>query len=269
MGAHDVLTAVILERAGFESVFLGGFGASASLHALPDLNFLGMSEMADAVRRMAHRLSVPVIADGDTGHGELHNVVRCVREFESAGAAGMILEDQVFPKRCGHFEGKQVIPAAEMVLKLEAAMGARSDPDFVFIARTDARGPNGLDEAIDRANRYCETGADVAFVEAPLSVEEMETVARRVRYPKLANMLPFGKTPILPVGALEAMGYKIVVASIDTILVTVRAVRELAEVFLRDGTTESLAEDMVPFAEIKELLGVEEYLSLRENLSRR
>src|SRR6266702_8090023 len=139
LGAHDVFTARLIELAGLETVFLGGFGTSASLLGLPDVGFLTLTEMADAVRRMAMRLSIPVVADGDTGHGDLHNVVRTVREFEQAGAAGILLEDQVTPKRCGHFEGKQVIPAAEMVLKLRAALDARRDADFILIARTDAR----------------------------------------------------------------------------------------------------------------------------------
>jgi len=268
MGAHDVLTAILLEKAGFESVFIGGFGTSASLFGLPDQNFLGMTEMVDAVRRMAHRVSIPVIADGDTGHGDLHNVIRCVEEFEGAGAAGMILEDQVFPKRCGHFEGKKVIPAEEMVLKWKAATRARRDPEFLFVARTDAREPNGLDDAIERVNRYCEAGADVAFIEAPLSVEEIEAIGRRVPHPKLVNMLPFGKTPILSARELERMGYKIVVAPIESLLVAAKAIEELARVFLRDGHTKALTERMVPFEEIKAILGVEEFLSLRENLSK-
>src|SRR3954454_6197595 len=138
LGAHDVFTARLIEQAGLETVFLGGFGTSASLLGLPDVGLLTLTEMADAVRRMASRVSIPVVADGDTGHGDLHNVVRTVREFERSGAAGILLEDQVNPKRCGHFEGKQVIPIEEMVLKLRAAQEARRDPDFVLIARTDA-----------------------------------------------------------------------------------------------------------------------------------
>ena len=268
MGAHDVLTAVLMEKAGFEMAFIGGFGTSASLYGLPDLNFLGMTEMAEAVRRMAERISVPLVADGDTGHGDLHNVMRCVREFENAGAAGMILEDQVFPKRCGHFEGKQVIPLAEMVLKLKAAVEAKIDPDFVLVARTDAREPASIDDAIDRVNAYCEAGADVAFVEAPVSVKELELVARRVPHPKMVNMLPFGKTPILPAEDLETMGYKIVVAPIESILLAAKAIQELAETFLRDGHTQALADRMMPLVEIKKVLGVDEFLSLRENLSK-
>jgi len=266
LGAHDVLTAVLIEQAGFESVFIGGFGTSASLYWLPDLNFLGMSEMADAVRRMAQRVAIPVIADGDTGHGDLHNVMRCISEFETAGAAGIILEDQVFPKRCGHFEGKQVIPAQEMVLKFKAAARARNDADFLFIARTDAREPNGLDDAIDRINRYCDAGADVAFIEAPLSLAELEIICRRVPYPKFVNMLAFGKTPILGVRDLEQMGFKIMVAPIDSVLLSAKAMSEMAQVFARDGHTQALAEKMAGFDEIKNILGVHRFLSLRDEL---
>ena len=267
LGAHDVLTAVLIEQAGFESVFIGGFGTSASLYGLPDLNFLGMSEMADAIRRMAQRVTIPVIADGDTGHGDLHNVMRCISEFETAGAAGIILEDQVFPKRCGHFEGKQVIPSEEMVLKFKAAARARSDADFLVIARTDAREANGLDDAIDRINRYCDAGADVAFIEAPLSLAELESICRRVPYPKFVNMLAFGKTPLLGVRDLEQMGFKLMVAPIDSVLLTAKAMREMAQVFARDGHTQALAEKMLGFDEIKKILGVREYLSLRDELS--
>src|SRR5437016_2960747 len=154
LGAHDVLTAMLAEQAGFETVFVGGFGVSASLLGLPDLSFITLTEMADQVRRTAARLTVPLIADGDTGHGDLHQAQRTVREFEAAGAAGIILEDQVAPKRCGHFAGKQVVPADEMALKVRAAKAAQRSPDFVLIARTDARDVIGLDDAIRRANLY-------------------------------------------------------------------------------------------------------------------
>src|SRR6266849_7165161 len=154
LGAHDVFCAQLIEAAGLETVFLGGFGTSASMLGLPDVGFITLTEMADAVRRMASRVSIPVVADGDTGHGDLHNVARTVREFERAGAAGILLEDQVTPKRCGHFQGKQVIPAEEMVLKLKAALNARRDPDFILIARTDARAVEGVDAALQRGNLY-------------------------------------------------------------------------------------------------------------------
>ncbi len=265
LGAHDVLTAVLVEQCGFDSVFIGGFGTSASLYGLPDLNFLGMSEMVDATRRMAHRLSIPVVADADTGHGDLHNVMRCVEEFEGAGAAGIILEDQVFPKRCGHFGNKHVIPAADMIAKFKAAVAARQDDDFIFIARTDSRETDGLDDAIERINRYCDAGADVAFIEAPLSVSELEEICKRVEYPKFVNMLAFGKTPILSAAELEEMGFKIVVAPIDSVLMTAKVMHEMVEVFKRDGHTLSLEDKMVNFDDIKEILGLQDYLTLKDN----
>ena len=266
LGAHDVLTAVLVEQCGFDSVFIGGFGTSASLYGLPDLNFLGMTEMVDATRRMTHRLSIPVIADADTGHGDLHNVMRCVNEFEGSGAAGIILEDQVFPKRCGHFGGKEVISADDMVKKFKAAVDARENNDFLFIARTDSRETDGLDVAIDRINRYCDAGADVAFIEAPLSISELEEICKRIDYPKFVNMLAFGKTPILSVAELEEMGFKMMVAPIDSVLLTAHAMREMTEVFKRDGHTKNMANIMVGFDEIKDILGLSDYLELNKNL---
>ncbi len=266
MGAHDVFSALIIQEAGFEKVFLGGFGASASLLGLPDLNFLTMTEMAEAVRRMATRLTIPVIADGDTGHGDLHNVQRTVEMFEAAGAAGILLEDQVAPKRCGHFADKHVIPTAEMVLKIKAAVQARSNPDFVIFARTDARQMNGLDDAIDRVNRCGDAGADVAFVEAPQSRAELEEVPRRVKLPLLANMLTGGVTPILPASELEQLGYKIAVCPIESLLVCAKALRELCETWKTTGRVDQLANQSMSFAEVKQLLGLEEYLKLRDKL---
>lgn len=268
LGAHDVLTAVLVEQAGFDTVFIGGFGTSASLFGLPDFNFVNMVEMVDATRRMAHRVAIPVIADADTGHGDLHNVMRCVQEFEGAGAAGIILEDQIFPKRCGHFGGKEVIPEEEMVLKFKVALAARNDPDFLFIARTDARETDGLAAAIDRINRYCDAGADVAFIEAPLSLEELEEICRRVEYPKFVNMLAFGKTPVLSAAELEEMGFKMMVAPIDSVLLTAKVMQKMTDVFKRDGHTQALYREMVTFEGIKEILGLQEYLTLRDQFKK-
>ncbi|HKK15476.1 MAG TPA: isocitrate lyase/PEP mutase family protein [Gammaproteobacteria bacterium] len=267
LGAHDVLTAVLIEQTGFDSVFIGGFGTSASMLGLPDINFLGMTEMVEATRRMAHRVSIPVVADADTGHGDLHNVMRCVEEFEGAGAAGIIMEDQVFPKRCGHFGDKQVIPPEDMILKFKAAVAARQDEDFLLIARTDSREPLGLGDAIDRINRYCDAGADVAFIEAPLSIDELEDICKRIAYPKFVNMLAFGKTPILSAAELEEMGFKMMVAPIDSVLLTAKIMREMADVFKRDGHTRALYDKMVDFDEIKNILGLQDYLTLKDNLS--
>jgi 2-methylisocitrate lyase-like PEP mutase family enzyme len=262
LGAHDVFTARLVEAAGLETVFIGGFGTSASMLGLPDVGFLTLTEMADAVRRMALRVTIPVVADGDTGHGDLHNVVRTVREFERAGAAGILLEDQVTPKRCGHFQGKQVIPAEEMVLKLRAAQHARGDPNFVIVARTDARAVEGIDAAVARANRYGAAGADVCFIEAPESRAELERVPREVRYPLLVNMLTGGVTPILNVDELQQLGYKIVVCPIESLLVTAAAVKRLIDALVQRGRIDLPAADMITFAEVKQLLGLDEVLGL-------
>ena len=266
LGAHDVFTALIVEQAGFETVFIGGFGTSASMLGLPDLNFLTMTEMADAVRRMAARVAIPVIADGDTGHGDLHNVQRTVESFQAAGAAGILLEDQVMPKRCGHFADKQVISTSEMLLKIKAAVRAKSDPDFLIFARTDARQMNGLDDAIDRVNRCCEAGADIAFIEAPQSLAELEEIPRRVKLPAFANMLTGSVTPILSVKELEQLGYKIVVCPIESLLVCAKAMRDLCAAWKTTGRVDELAGRAMSFAEVKQMLGVEQFLQLREKL---
>ncbi|HKI32974.1 MAG TPA: isocitrate lyase/PEP mutase family protein [Gemmataceae bacterium] len=268
LGAHDVFTARLIEAAGLETVFLGGFGTSASLLGLPDVGFITLSEMADAVRRMAVRVGIPVVADGDTGHGDLHNVVRTVREFERAGAAGVLLEDQVTPKRCGHFTGKQIIPAGEMVLKLRAALAARIDPDFVIVARTDARAVEGIEGAIDRANRYGAAGADVCFIEAPQSRAELERIPRAVQYPLLVNMLSGGATPILTVDELGELGYKIVVCPIETLLVAGKAVQRLIESLMARGRCDLPDTEMMTFVEVKTVLGLDEVMGLRDRLGK-
>lgn len=268
LGAHDVFTALIVESMGFETVFIGGFGTSASMLGLPDLNFLTMSEMAEAVRRMASRVRIPVIADGDTGHGDLHNVQRTVRSFERAGAQGILLEDQVMPKRCGHFAQKQVIPAGEMVLKIRAAVEARESENFIIFARTDARQMNGLEDAIDRVNRCCDAGADIAFIEAPQSLEELETIPKRVPHPLFVNMLSGGVTPILPVDRLEELGYKIMVCPVESLAVTARAMMRLGEALMQKGRADKVAQEAMTFDDIKDLLGVDEFLALRDRLDR-
>jgi methylisocitrate lyase len=266
LGAHDVFSALLMEQAGFEMIFLGGFGASASLLGLPDLNFLTMTEMADAVRRTAARLTVPVIADGDTGHGDLHNVARTVEAFEAAGAAGILIEDQVMPKRCGHFARKQVVSTDDMLARIRTAARARSDPDFTLFARTDALAVNGLEDAIDRVNRCGDAGADVAFIEAPQSLAELELIPRRVQRPLLANMLTGGVTPILSVAELEQLGYKLAVAPIESLLVTARAVRDLCAAWQTHGRVDALAAEAMTFDELKQLLGVETFTAQNEDL---
>lgn len=265
IAVHDVFTGLIAEQSGIEAVFMGGFGTSASMLGLPDLNFLSGSEMADAIRRMTNRLQIPVIADGDTGHGDLHNVVHTVETFESAGAAGILLEDQVMPKRCGHFAEKRVIPTEDFVRKIKTAFVSRQNPDFTIFARTDARQMNGLDDAIDRVNRCLEVGADVAFIEAPQSKEELKEIPQRVDAPLFVNMLTGGVTPILSVPELEKLGYKIAVTSIDSLLVTAKAMRDLCTEWKEKGRVDHLTSEPISFAEIKELLGVQRYLDLDQN----
>jgi len=266
LGAHDVFTARLIEAAGLETVFVGGFGAAASMLGLPDMGLLTLTEMADTVRRMAARVRIPVVADGDTGHGDLHNVARTVAEFERAGAAGILLEDQVTPKRCGHFEGKRLIEADEMALKLRVALDTRRDDRFVVIARTDARAVEGIGAAIARANRYGECGADVCFVEAPTSVNELKRIAHEVRYPLLVNMLTGGVTPILSTDELAAMGFKIVVCPVASLLATAAAMRRVIDELLAEGRIDALAERMASFDEIKQLLGLDGVIGLRDRM---
>ncbi len=218
--------------------------------------------MTEAVRRMADRVAVPLIADGDTGHGDLHNVARTVRDFEAAGAAGILLEDQVAPKRCGHFAGKQIIPVEQMVEKLRVALDSRRDPNFVIIARTDARAVEGLSGAIERAVRFGELGADICFVEAPQSRAELAQIALEIPFPQLANMLPGGLTPILSAQELEQLGFKIVVDPVGTLLATGHIVRRLAQAMLQDGRVDGLLSEMLSFAEVKQLLGLDEIAAL-------
>lgn len=269
LAPHDVFSARIMEQAGIELLFLGGFGASASLLGLPDTGLITQTEIVEAARRMTSAVRVPVIVDADTGHGDVQNIVRTVRELERAGAAGLLLEDQVFPKRCGHFPGKQVTSAEEMLVRLRAALDARVDPDFTIIARTDALTVHGVDDAIGRAQQYAEAGADVCFVEAPRSVDELARIAREIPRPQLANMLVGGATPILSAADLEQLGYRICVSPVESLAIAGFAVRALAQAMLKEGRVDGLSDRMLPFAELQQVLGVAESLGLREQFEKR
>lgn len=260
LAPHDVFSALVMVQSGLRCLFLGGFGTSASLLGLPDLNLISVSEMADAVRRMTARIPVPIIADGDTGHGNLQNVRRTVELFEAAGASGILLEDQVTPKRCGHFPNKPVVSAAEFAQRIQTAVQARRDPEFVIFARTDARQTLGLDEALERIRRCVDAGADAGFVEAPQSLEELERVPRSLPIPMLANMLTGGATPIVPLARLGEMGYKFAVAPVESLMVTGKAVRDLTRAWLEEGRVDNVANAAMPFAELKKLLRVDELL---------
>ena len=210
-GAYDGFSARLVEAAGFKAVYMTGAGTAASHLGQPDLGLTTLTEMAAHAAHLASCLTLPLVADADTGYGNALNVVRTVREYERAGVAGLHLEDQVAPKKCGHIAGKQVIPAKEFADKIRAAVEYRTDADLVIIARTDARAVTGLDDAIERANLYAEAGADMIFLEAPGSQDVLVRVARDVKAPLVANMVPGGKTPDLAVGDLERLGYKLVI----------------------------------------------------------
>jgi 2-methylisocitrate lyase-like PEP mutase family enzyme len=211
-GVFDGLSASLVGRIGFDAAYLTGAGVAASGFGLPDIGLVTQTEMAERARMIVRALGdVPLIADADTGYGAALNVVRTVREYESAGVAAIQLEDQAFPKKCGHLPDKELIPAEEFVLKLRAALDARTDPDLVVIARTDARAALGLDAAIDRANTYAEAGADVIFVEAPQSVEEIERISKEINAPLLLNLVIGGLTPIESSQRLAELGYAIAI----------------------------------------------------------
>ncbi len=269
LGAQDCFSALIMEQAGLEMLFLGGFGAAASLLGLPDVGLLEMNQMADQVRRISQRVSVPVVADADTGYGDLHNVAHTVRTFESSGAAGLLLEDQTHPKRCGHFPGKSLISCDDMVMKWKAAVDARKDPDFVLIARTDARAVEGFEKAAERMNAYLEAGADVGFIEAPQSESELRQIPNLFNKPMLVNMLSGGLTPILPAQELERLGYRIVVCPVESLMVTAQAIRELARDLLETGRVDHLAAKTGSFHDLKSLLGLEGIMGLKDRLKAR
>ena len=264
LGVHDAFSALIAQHAGFNLLFLGGFGVSASRFGLPDLNFLNLSDMELAVQQITRQLSIPLIADGDTGHGNLPHVRQTVERLAAAGASGILLEDQLFPKKCGHFHQKQIITKEEMLGKIEVAVDSRPDEDFVIIARTDARALNGLEDAIDRVNAYCELGADVAFIEAPESCAELERIAGRVSYPLFANMLVGGKTPILSVSDLERLGYKIAVSPIETLMVCGSAMQSMMEALKKTGQLTHHLEDKMSFDTLKDILNLDGLLNTQK-----
>jgi len=256
-GAYDALTARLAERAGFRAVFTTGFGFAATVLGVPDYGLLTMSETMDRVRHVVRTLSVPLVADMDTGYGNALNVVRTVRECVALGVGGIILEDQEWPKKCGHFEGKRVIPAEEQAAKLRAAADAREGDDLVIIGRTDARQPLGLEEAIRRGRLYRDSGADVVFVEAPQSVDELREVARAIPDVALfANMIEGGKTPLLSSAELQQLGYKMVVYPLSALFSAAKAVEETYRALFEQESTASRADAMVSFQEFEEIIDV-------------
>ena len=259
-GVYDGLSARLTERAGFNVAYATGGGIARSL-GYPDLGLLGMREVVDRLATIVEQVGIPVIADADTGYGPALSVQRTVREFERVGVAGFHLEDQQFPKRCGHLDDKAVVTADEMVQTIRAARDAITDSDLVLIARTDAIAVEGLDRAIDRAEAYARAGADVVFVEAPETVEQIETIARRLPYPKLINMFQGGKTPLVPLSRLAELGYRIVIIPSDLQRAAIRAMDDVLSAIRRDGNSASLADRMASFKERESIVGTSEYLA--------
>lgn len=245
-GAYDPLTARLVQLAGFEAVYLTGGGYSRA-NGLPDLGLFTLSENIEFISRAVETVDIPVIADMDTGYGNALNVIRAMREFEKTGVAAFHLEDQVSPKKCGHYEGKQLVSKAEMVGKIKAAVDTRRDTDMVIIARTDSRAVEGFEAAIDRMNAYLEAGADVGFVEAPQTVEEMEKIPRGIKKPALVNIFEGGKTPALPAKQLEAMGYRIGIYPSQTHRAAIFAAQEVLAVLKRDGDTAAIEHRLATF----------------------
>jgi 2-methylisocitrate lyase-like PEP mutase family enzyme len=263
-GAYDAVSAKLVERAGFPAVYMTGYGTSASRLGLPDLGFAGLAEMVDHARNLATAVRIPLIADADTGYGNALSVRRTVREYEAAGVAALHIEDQVAPKRCGHLAGHQVIPRAEFAGKIRAAVEARTDPDLLVIARTDAISAVDFEEGLRRGEAAAKAGADVLFIEAPRTEEQVARIARELATPLLYNYAPGGRSPLLPFAALRQLGYAVILLPVDTLLVASRAIADfLTELKARDDVG-ALADRYLPFREFNDLIGVATHLALAE-----
>jgi methylisocitrate lyase len=266
-GAFNAAVARLVERAGFEAVYISGAGLANGLAGVPDIGLLTLPEVVQAARYIADAVSIPAICDADTGFGDVLQVRRAVQEFERAGIAGIHIEDQESPKRCGHLAGKRLIPAEEMARKIAAAVDARRDPDFLLIARVDSRSVDGLEDAIARARLYRAAGADMIFPESLESEEEFARFAAEVPAPLLANMTEFGRTPLIPVDAFAAMGYRAVIFPMSAFRVMMKAVEELLAELKQHGTQRHLIETMQTRAELYDLLGYADYERLDRTLA--
>ena len=270
-GAFNALFAKLIEEEGFKAVYLSGAGVANSLLGEPDLGMVTQTEFANLADLVCQAVDIPVIADGDTGYGGVHNVARTIRLYERAGVAAVQLEDQAFPKKCGHFEGKVVVPVEEMVQRIYAAQDARSGDDgILIIARTDARAPLGLDEAIDRANRYADAGADLLFVEAPQNEDELARIGSELSGHRLmVNMVEFGKTPLLPTDRLAELGYCLTIHPGVITRVVVEAARAVLADLRTTGSTKGWLDRMATFQEVNVLLGLPTANEWEAEISRR
>ncbi len=263
-GVYDALGAKLAEQAGFPLTFVSGYSVAATQLGLPDFGFLTQTEMVAVAKRVCGSVRIPVIIDADTGYGNALNVIRTVNELIDAGAAGVFLEDQVWPKRCGHMKGKRVIPVEEQVQKIRAAVEARGDRDFFIVARTDARQVHGLEDAIQRCKQYKDAGADALFVEAPRSQEELTAVARALPGPLVANMLEGGVTPLLPQKKLEALGYHLIVCALTALYAAAKVMREMFALIKTEGTTREALDRLLSFQQFHEIIGLDSYYELDE-----
>lgn len=257
-GVQDALTARIAEQAGFPAITCGGYAATAALLGAPDSSQLGLAELAEHYARINDAVDIPLFADGDTGFGNVSNVRRLIRSYERAGVAGLFIEDQVFPKRCGHMPGKAVVPVEDMVAKLMAALDAREDPDLVIMARTDALAVNGIDDAIERAQVYREVGADLIFVEAPRTIEQMQRICSEIEAPCMANNIEGGLTPVLSAADLQTIGYAVVVFPCAISYAIANAAQRLYSTLAAHGDSRAMAHDMLDFDRFNELVGLPE-----------
>lgn len=263
-GIYDCLSAKLAESAGFKMVGITGAGLASSLLGFPDVGITSMAEVLNQTRNIVKSVDIPVFADCDTGFGNPLNVFRTVQEFEDAGVAGLFIEDQTYPKRCGHFEGKQLISTQEMVKKIEAALDARKDPDLVIMARTDARAVYGLDAAIERAQAYVAAGVDMIFIEAPQTVEELQRVAKAVDVPSMANMVEGGKTPVVSVQELEEMGFKFASFSGSAQKIALSAMQELFECLKTTGRLDGVLDKIASLSKRSELLGLQRFYNMEK-----
>ena len=263
-GVYDALGAKIVEKVGFEAMFQTGYGTSATLFGMPDYGFIGSTETVDNARRICRAVSIPVIVDVDTGYGNALSVDKLVRELEVAGASGIFLEDQKWPKRCGHMQGKEVIPKDEYAEKLQAAIDARSNKDFIIVARTDARAIEGLDNAIERGLYYKKIGADVIFIEAPKNIQEMSKIGNAIDAPLVANMIEGGVTPISSVSKLHKMGFKIILYPLSVLFSNTYASLQILRELKRSGSTVKLKKNMVNFDQFNEIVELSKYKKLEK-----
>ena len=262
VGAYDALSAKLVERAGFDLTFVHDYGVSASLLGMPDMGLVTLTEMTNILEKVVKAVNIPVIGDGGCGFGNALNTYRTVREYESIGVAGVNLEDQVYPKRCGHLAGKQVITADEMVEKIRAAIDARHDPDFVITARVDSIAIHGLDDAIKRANRYVEAGADMIFIEAPATEADIQRIIKDTKGPSWINMVEGGKTPLVPIPTLQTMGAALVDYGPLVLFAAAAGVERALQALKRDGTTANHLKELMLFTEINELNRIDDYRAM-------